>query len=98
MDFLKFYLSEQPTMENLEPFLETSETILKVTNELFEYFPREFREQLVQKITSKDEAKSKDAIEIVKKSGGNEIWLLRNGGDGWVDVMKNKRNRSDDLK
>jgi len=41
---------------------------------------------------------NKDALEIVKKQGGNESWLLKNGGEGWVDVMKLKKRRSEDFK
>lgn len=70
-DLIKIYLLEQPPLETLEPFLETSETILKVSNELLEHFPKAFRATLVQKITSKKDVTNKDALDIVKKSGGN---------------------------
>jgi|JI6StandDraft_1071083.scaffolds.fasta_scaffold07287_9 hypothetical protein len=98
MEFIKLYLQEQPELRTLDPFLETNETMLKVSNELFESFPRAFREALVSKIISKENVTNKDALEIIKKQGGNESWLLKNGGEGWVDVIKLKKKRSEDLK
>lgn len=72
--------------------------MLKVSNELFDSFPRTFREALVAKITSRENVSNKDALDIVKKHGGSEAWLLQNGGEGWVDVVKLKKRRGDDIK
>lgn len=98
MDFIKLYLEDRPKLETLDPFLETNETMLKVSNDLFDNFPRPFRDTLVAKIISKENVTNKDAIEIIKKQGGNESWLLHNGGEGWVDVVRLKKKRNDDYK
>ena len=33
----------------------------------------------------------------MKKHGGNELWFLENGGDGWVEVMRIKKKKADDI-
>jgi hypothetical protein len=36
-------------------------------------------------------------LSIVKTIGGYEKWLLSKGGEGWVDVVKEKKNRVEDV-
>lgn len=40
---------------------------------------------------------NKDALEIMKKFRGNEVWFLKNGGEMWVDVIRMKKTRADDI-
>ena len=33
----------------------------------------------------------------MKKFGGNELWFLQNGGEFWVDVIRGKKKRAEDI-
>lgn len=33
----------------------------------------------------------------MRRFGGNEIWFLQNGGELWVDVIRGKKKRSEDI-
>lgn len=33
----------------------------------------------------------------MKKFGGNEVWFLKNGGEMWVDVVRLKKVKADDI-
>ena len=87
-DLLQYYLLSHPTFEELTPLLEWNEAILKLLNECYEYFPEAFKEELVTKINSKQNIKNKDALDIVKRTVGCEAWLLANGGESWVSVVR----------
>ncbi|CAM6004303.1 unnamed protein product [Sphagnum balticum] len=34
---------------------------------------------------------------MVRRAGGCETWLLKNGGEGWVAVVKDKQKRKSDI-
>ncbi len=41
--------------------------------------------------------KNKDALDIVKRTSGCEAWLLANGGESWVSVVRDKVKRKADI-
>lgn len=47
-----------------------------MNNELYEYLPAKFKKELVEKISQRKGLTNKDALEIMKKFGGNELWFL----------------------
>ena len=49
------------------------------------------------RIKKKKNVKNKDALEIVKRSPDCEKWLLDNGGDSWVSVIRDKMKRKADI-
>jgi len=67
---LQYYLLSHPSFEELKPLLEWNESILKLLNDCYEYFPEEFKEELVTRIKAKQNVKNKDALEIVKRTVG----------------------------
>ena len=81
---MQLYLLTNPPVEDLNPLLEWNDPTLKLTSELFDYFPEEFQANLVRKIKERKNVKNTDALNIVKKTVGCESWLLQNGGESWV--------------
>ena len=67
-DLLQYYLLSHPSFEELTPLLEWNESILKLLNDCYEYFPENFKEELVTRIKKKSNVKNKEALEIVKRS------------------------------
>ncbi len=51
----------------------------------------------MKKIKAKDNVKIKDALEIVKRTPGCESWLLANGGEGWVSMVREKTKRKAEI-
>lgn len=70
VDLLQYYLLSHPTFEELTPLLEWNESILKLLNECYEYFPEKFKEELVSRIKARQNVKNKDALDIVKRTAG----------------------------
>lgn len=87
-DFLQFYLLTQPDLEELNPLLEWNEAILKLVNDSFDYFPDDFKNKMVERIKQKTDVTNKDALDIIKRVPECENWLLQNGGESWVSVVK----------
>jgi hypothetical protein len=96
-ELLQYYLLCQPTFEELTPLLEWNESILKLLNESYEYFPEAFKEELVKRVKARQNVKNKDALDIVKRTSGCESWLLANGGESWVSVVREKVKRKGDI-
>ena len=38
---------------------------------------------------------NKDALDVIKRTNGCEKWLLENGGESWVSVVKEKTKRKE---
>ena len=55
-------MEESNPTKIITPLLEFSEPLLKLNNELYEYFPNDYKEQLVAKITQKKGVTNKDAL------------------------------------
>lgn len=66
-------------------------------NESYEYFPENFREELISRIKARKDVRNKDALDIVKRTNGCESWLLANGGESWVSVVRDKVKRKADI-
>jgi|JI6StandDraft_1071083.scaffolds.fasta_scaffold17063_6 hypothetical protein len=96
-DLLKLHLNFKPTLKSLEPLLELNEPILKLIVDNIQYFPIEFLKQVGDRIVAKELPLDATTLAIVKVVGGYEKWLLSKGGMGWVDVVKEKRNRGQDI-
>lgn len=96
-DVLRLYLDGQPPISTLEPLLEMSEPIVKLIVENIGYFPNEFLKKVADKIVEKNMALDSNTLSILKAAGGYESFLLSKGGIGWVDVVKEKKNKRDDL-
>ena len=52
---------------------------------------------MVNKIKEKDNVANKEALNIIKQTPGCEEWLLKNGGECWVEVMREKAKRKTDI-
>jgi hypothetical protein len=61
------------------------------------YFPIEFLRIVGNKIVAKEMPLDATTLSIVKTVGGYEKWLLSKGGMGWVDLVKDKKDRRDDV-
>mgnify|MGYP000864521844 FL=1 len=51
----------------------------------------------MQRIKARTNVTNKDALEIVKRTSGCEAWLLANGGESWVSVVRDKVKRRSDI-
>ena len=71
--------------------------MLKLIVDNIQYFPIEFLKQVGDKIVAKELPLDTTTLVIVKVVGGYEKWLLSKGGMGWVDVVKEKKNRGPDI-
>lgn len=49
-EFLQYYLLQKPSIEELSPLLEMTDANIKLVSEVFEYFPKEFQGEIVNKI------------------------------------------------
>ena len=49
----------------------------------------------MQKIKQRTNVTNKDALDIIKRTVGCENWLLNNGGESWVSVVKEKTKKRD---
>ena len=49
----------------------------------------------MQKIKQRTNVANKDALDIIKRTAACEGWLLNNGGDSWVSVVKEKTKKRD---
>jgi hypothetical protein len=49
----------------------------------------------VVKIKQRTNVTNKDALDIIKRTSGCETWLLNNGGESWVSVVKDKTKKRD---
>jgi hypothetical protein len=96
-EFLQYYLLQKPSVEELAPLLEMTDANIKLVSEVFEYFPKEFQAEVVNKIKEKDNVTNKEALNIMKQIAGCEEWLLKNGGECWVEVVKEKTKRKADI-
>lgn len=45
------------------------------------------------KIKERNNVSNPDALSIIKKTPNCENWLLQNGGEGWVEVVKDKQKK-----
>ena len=94
---MKFYLDTNPSSEDLQPLLVWNEPILKLVSDSFDDFPEDFQEEMVKKIKAKKNVTNEDALNIIKKTINCEKWLLENGGESWVEVVKEKSKRKSDI-
>lgn len=92
-DFLKYYLEVNPTIEELQPLLIWNDAIIKLVADNFEDLPAEIQNSIVEKIKSKTNVVNPDALSIIKKTPNCEAWLLQNGGECWVEVVREKTKR-----
>ena len=60
---------------------------------MYDYLPETFREKIVARIQERKEVRWKEALELVKRTDDCEEWLLANGGEGWVSVVRDKHKR-----
>lgn len=82
----------------MEPLLELSEPLIKLIVENLSYFPADFLKIVGNKIVAKELPLEHNILLIMKTIGGYETWLLSKGGMGWVDIVRDKKNRLEDAK
>ena len=51
----------------------------------------------MKRIKAKKNVNNEDALNIMKKTLNCEKWLLENGGESWVEVVKEKAKRKADI-
>ena len=68
---------------------------MKLLNEFYEHLPDDFKDKLIAKIKQRSNVVNKDALDVIKRTNGCEKWLLENGGESWVSVVKEKTKRKE---
>lgn len=98
-ELLKLYLGSNPSVTILEPLLkDLSEPIVKVISENSLALPAEFLAKVAAKLSNDSKlVLNEETISILKRVGGFELWALKRGGEGWVDLVKSKKNKKADL-
>lgn len=90
---MKYYIETRPDETKLEPLLIWNDAVFKLVNDFFEYLPESICQKIESKIKERTNITNPDALEIIKKTANCEAWLLDNGGECWVEVVKDRHKK-----
>ena len=73
---------------------DVSQPMVKVMAETISDIPLPFLNKVAQKLSEDSKTVvNGDVIAILKAVGGYELWSLQRGGEGWVDLVTDKKSR-----
>ena len=64
-------------------------------DDYYELLPEPILAKVEQQIKSKENVTNPDALSFIKKTPNCEEWLLKNGGECWVEVVKDKPKKKE---